>query len=506
MTLKQIKRALISVFDKTGLAQLADWAIKYQVEVISTGGTLKHLRESGCAAMDVAEVTDFPEMMGGRVKTLHPNIHAGILADQNNPEHLSSIFSHNIKAIDLVVCNLYPFEQVARKGAGWDELIENIDIGGPSMIRAAAKNHGSVCVLSSPNQYAEFIENYNHEGGTKWDFRKKLAIEAISATANYDAIIASTLAGAKQPLRYGENPHQSACIIDSQTNELSLIRKKPLQGKTLSYNNLLDADAAVFALRCLLDGQPDREGCVVIKHGTPCGAAMGDDHSAIKQAFEGDPVSAFGGIIAVSHALSESQADILSGAFLEVIIAPYFSAASRQILAKRKNLRLLEIPDLMTAKLPETATRSIMGGTLQQQMDETLFDIRSTRVVSERHPTDEEWKAMDLAFRICKPTKSNAITLANANQLIGTGAGQTSRIDSVKIAIDKAKTHGHTVEGSALGSDAFFPFPDGVEAAAAAGVSAIIQPGGSIKDKAVIAKANELGLTMVLTGHRHFRH
>lgn len=506
MSAKVIRRALISVFNKTNLSTIASWAAKHNIEMISTGGTLKHLRELGCQVRDVSEVTHFPEMMDGRVKTLHPNLHAGILADQSNPQHLDAISNHGISAIDLVVCNLYPFEKVAEQKAGWDELIENIDIGGPSMIRAAAKNHGSVCVLSNPNQYQPFIQNYNVNKGTTLDFRKKMAIEAITMTAQYDGIISSTLAGSENSLRYGENPHQRACVIPSSSDTLSLIQNVPLQGKALSYNNLLDADAAVFALRCLVDGQDDKTGCVVIKHGTPCGAALGDDHTAVKRAFEGDPVSAFGGIIAFSSELNEAQADLLSGIFLEVIIAPAFSQASKAILSKKKNLRLLEIPNLMTAAMPTHSTRSILGGTLRQESDGTSFDIRACEVVTERHPSEEEWLALDLAFRMCKPTKSNAITLALPNQLIGTGAGQTSRIDSVRIAVDKARTHGHVVEGCALGSDAFFPFPDGVEAAAEAGVKSIIQPGGSIKDKDVIAKANELGLTMLLTGRRHFRH
>lgn len=533
-----IRRALLSVSDKTGLVELAKALAAKGVEILSTGGTARLLKEKGVPIVEVGAYTGFPEMLDGRVKTLHPRIHGGLLARRDVEAHMAALDEHGIGTIDLVVVNLYPFEQVAAKeGASWEELIENIDIGGPSMLRSAAKNHDAVTVVCDASDYGVVLRALEEQGGTSLEERRRLALKVYQRTARYDALIASTLeeraelapaegadeaeAGAGMGptllvagervsvLRYGENPHQKAAVYKVEGDLLDIASAEPLQGKALSYNNLLDAEAAVFSLRCLADDVDGgaRPSVVVIKHGTPCGAARADaSKDAWERALSGDPVSAFGGIVALSHDVDEETAQAMGKVFLEVVVAPGFTEGARAIFAKKANLRLLAVPSLVSAPLPRLAMRSIPGGLLVQEHDRPFTKIREARVVTQRQPTVEEWRALDIAFRLSAAVRSNAITLVHGETLIGAGGGQTSRVDSVRIAIDKAKTHGHRVDGAALGSDAFFPFPDGIEEAARAGVRAIAQPGGSKRDDEVIAAADAHGITMVFTEQRHFRH
>jgi phosphoribosylaminoimidazolecarboxamide formyltransferase/IMP cyclohydrolase len=540
-----IRRALVSVSDKTGLARLGEAFARHKIEVLSTGGTAKALRETGANVKEVADHTGFPEMLDGRVKTLHPKIHGGLLGRRDFPQHLEQMKAHDIAPIDLVVVNLYPFEKIAgRSDASWDELIENIDIGGPSMLRSAAKNHDSVVVVCDPADYEDVIIALDVGGGTAHALRRRLALKVFARTAAYDAAIAARLAlkaelempddrrepcvsaglGEVMPivarrvsaLRYGENPHQLGAVYraPSSSPELDLASAEPLQGKELSYNNLLDADAAVYALRSLVDRSADgdtRPGVVVIKHNTPCGAARAHTvKAAWQQALKGDPLSAFGGIVAVGGVVDEETATAMSEVFLEVIVAAGFTDGARAVLAKKSQLRLLAVPDLTTAPLPRHAVRSIAGGLLVQQHDGAPCSVREGRVVTQRAPTEAEWRALDVAWRLCAPVKSNAITLARADGddalLIAAGGGQTSRVDSAKIAIAKAHEHKHDTKGAAVGSDAFFPFADGLLVLADAGVTAVAQPGGSKRDDEVIAAANERGIAMVFTGERHFRH
>jgi phosphoribosylaminoimidazolecarboxamide formyltransferase/IMP cyclohydrolase len=507
-----IRRALISVSDKTGLLPLANFLNEHRVEFISTGGTAAFLRQHGFNVTDVSTITSFPEIMDGRVKTLHPKIHAALLAKRSEPSHIDALTKHHIAPIDLVVVNLYPFEQVAsRPDVNLNVLIENIDIGGPSMLRSAAKNHDHVCVLCDPKDYAAFEEHFGSQGGTTQAFRQTQALKVFAKTAAYDDAISRSLSqrlGATPTLRYGENPHQNATVQINQRDEIQLAGTEPLQGKALSYNNLIDADSAIFALRCLVDAQDSpTAGTVIIKHCTPCGAAIAPTlGEAFTKALASDPVSAFGGIVALSHHVDASCAGALASLFLEVIVAPGFSDEARDLLSRKKDLRLLAIPNLTSGALPEDSLRSINGGVLRQDHDKPYGAIKNARVVTTRAPSQQEWRDLDLAFRLSIPCKSNAITLAKHGQLLGAGAGQTSRLDSVNLAISKALTLGHTVEGSALGSDAFFPFADGIEAAAKAGIKAIAQPGGSKRDDEVIAAANTHGITMVFTGQRHFKH
>jgi phosphoribosylaminoimidazolecarboxamide formyltransferase/IMP cyclohydrolase len=536
-----IRRALISVSDKAGLPELAAALARRGVEVLSTGGTAKVLRECGCTVKDVAEHTGFPEMLDGRVKTLHPKIHGGLLARRDFASHLEQIAAHDIAPIDLVVVNLYPFEKIAGQAdASWDELIENIDIGGPSMLRSAAKNHDAVTVVCDPVDYDDVIVALDVVGGTAHAQRRRLALKVFARTAAYDAAIAARLAlkfELEQPddrrepcasaglgeflplvgkrtssLRYGENPHQQAAVYKvASGSELDLASVEPLQGKELSYNNLLDADAAIYALRCLVDGSEGGPAAVVVKHNTPCGAARSTSTTlAWKHALAGDPVSAFGGIVAFAGTVDGDCARAVSDTFLEVIVAQRFDDEAREILSKKSQLRLLELPGLVTRPLPRHAVRSIPGGLLVQQHDRVPSSVRDGTVVTKRAPTEAEWQALDLAWRLCAPVKSNAITLANTVdgqvRLIAAGGGQTSRVDSARIAVSKATEHGHSLKGAAAGSDAFFPFADGLLVLADAGITAVAQPGGSKRDDEVIAAANERGIAMVMIGARHFRH
>ena len=535
-----VRRALLSVSDKSGLVDLARTLAELKVEILSTGGTARLLREHGIPVVDVADYTGFPEMLDGRVKTLHPAIHGGLLARRDLSAHMSALAEHKLGTIDLVVVNLYPFEQVLERGdASFAELVENIDIGGPSMLRSAAKNHDAVTVLCDPQDYGS-VRAALQEGGTTKTQRLELARKVFARTAAYDAAIAKGLqangetvssdspqanaasVADKQDLsptfrlegqrhellRYGENPHQLAAVYRNDQDAIQLAGAPLLQGKALSYNNLLDAEAAFFSLRCLTeDAAAHDASVVVIKHGTPCGAAQSSNlEKAWQDALSGDPVSAFGGIVACNQAVDGPTAESMSKIFLEVIVAPAFTEEARAILARKTSLRLLSVPNLTEGEMPAWAIRSLPGGFLVQQHDRPFTKMHAAQVVTERQPTDEEWRALDIAFRLSAAVRSNAITLVQGNKLIGSGGGQTSRVDSVRLAIEKANAHEHSLQGAALGSDAFFPFADGVETAARAGISAIAQPGGSKRDAEVIEAANSQGLTMVFTGERHFRH
>ena len=528
-----IKRALLSVSDKTGLADLGAALVARGVELVSTGGTAKALRYAGLAVKDVSDLTGFPEMMDGRVKTLHPTVHGGLLALRDNPEHVAAMEAHGIGAIDLVVVNLYPFEATVAKGADRAEIIENIDIGGPSMVRSAAKNHGFVTILTDPADYATLVEEMDANGGaTSQAFRTRMAGKAYARTAAYDSAIASWFAfspaASDEPtlfpetlpmalkradtLRYGENPHQSAAIYVPQVvGTAGVPQAAQLQGKELSYNNLNDADAALELAAEFAGQEP---AVVIVKHANPCGVAQGSSLlSAWEAALSCDSVSAFGGIVAVNTELDAATAEAISAIFTEVVIAPSVSAEARDIFARKKNLRLLECGALPDPRRGGLALKTIAGGVLIQSRDAGAVGLDDLKVVTKRAPTTQELKDCLFAWTVARHVKSNAIVYAKDGATAGIGAGQMNRRDSARIAAIKAReaaeTYGwsapHTV-GSAVASDAFFPFADGLLAAAEAGATAVIQPGGSIRDDEVIAAADEAGLAMVFTGMRHFRH
>ncbi len=533
----RVQRALISVSDKRGVVELGQALAKLGVEILSTGGTAKLLREAGVAVRDVSEATGFPEMLGGRVKTLHPKIHGGILARRDDPEHLAALKQHGIQLIDLVVVNLYPFAQAAaRAEAGAEELIEEIDIGGPTLIRAAAKNCHSVAVVTSPDDYPMVIEELRQHHGISLASRLALARKAFALTAGYDSLIARTLeevqvegeqverrpaegfpAFLAQPamkvmdLRYGENPHQRAALY--RTNGSGVANGKQLQGKELSYNNLLDLDAA-WDLAC----EFQEPVAVIIKHTNPAGVAVAaTQKEAFEKALSCDSVSAFGGILGFSQPVTAATAEAIGKLFLECIAAPGYEARALEIFAKKKNLRLLEIaprkpviPSEPGGRVEGSAflVRSISGGLLVQDKDCARFDMAQFKTVTKRAPTAEEMQSLLFAWVVCKHAKSNAIVYARDGQTVAVGAGQMSRVDSVKLGAMKARDlgHGERLKGSVVASDAFFPFPDGVEEAAKVGATAVIQPGGSVRDPEVIDAADRLGLAMVFTGIRHFRH
>lgn len=517
----KIERALIAVWDKEGVVAFARALEKQGVEILSTGGTAQKLRDGGVEVRKVEEVTDYPEMMGGRIKTLHPRIHGGILARRHESGDLESMREHGIPAIDLVVINLYPFEQTVAAGASFSETIEQIDIGGPAMVRAAAKNHADVAVVVDPGRYDGIIAEMNENDGCLGEgTRKQLALEAFSRTAAYDAAISNwfgeELAEGFPPtwseqwqlvqgLRYGENPHQQAAWYSrSDGDSFSFSDISVLGGKELSYNNLLDAASAIECCRGL-----EGPAAVVVKHCLPCGAAeKGTLGDAFEAALAGDPLSAFGGILAFSETLSAELAERIASPdlFFEVIHAPKFGPGAAEAIRNGarwgKNCRLLEGGGRKGEQRPFDL-RSIPGGMLMQQRDVSVTPTDEFRVVSSRQPTPEEWDDLLFGWRVLPHVRSNGILLARERSVVGVGAGQPSRVDSVKIACQKAP---EKVQGSALASDAFFPFPDGIETAAAAGVSAVIQPGGSVRDEAVIEAANNAQVAMVLTGERHFRH
>lgn len=520
----QIRRALLSVSDKTGIQDLGRALADAGVELVSTGGTATTLRDAGLMVMDVSEVTGFPEMMDGRVKTLHPMVHGGLLADRALPEHVQAMETHHITGIDLLVVNLYPFEATVAKGADYDTCVENIDIGGPAMIRAAAKNHAHVAVVTEPEDYATVLAELA-EGGTTLATRKTLAARAYARTAAYDSAVSTWMAGAigetaptrrsfagdlAQVLRYGENPHQTAAFYTDGSDRPGVATAQQLQGKELSYNNINDTDAA-FELVSEFDAS--RPAVAIIKHANPCGVATGDTFAeAYERAFDCDRVSAFGGIIALNGLLDGPTAEKITGILTEVVIAPEADDAARKIFAAKKNLRLL-----VTGGMPERAARlawrQVAGGFLVQDHDIGMLTEADLKVVTKKAPSDAELKDLLFAWKVAKHVKSNAIVYVRDQATVGIGAGQMSRVDSSRIAArksaDMAEAMGldqPTAIGSVVASDAFFPFPDGLLTAAEAGATAVIQPGGSVRDDAVIEAANEAGLAMVFTGMRHFRH
>ena len=517
--LRRINRALISVSDKTGLVEFARLLKLREVEIISTGGTAKALREARIPVRDVSEITEFPEMMDGRVKTLHPRIHGAILGLRDNPDHVNAMAEHSIDPIDLVVVNLYPFAQtIAREDVSVAEAIEQIDIGGPAMIRSAAKNYADVTVVVSPDQYEVVLrEMDNNSGATSFALRRQLAAAAFSHTASYDAVVANYFSktagddlqfGKTQrltlhkinDLRYGENPHQKAALYRTDQSGAAagtLASARILSGKEMSFNNYVDADSA-WQLVCDFDSI----ACAVIKHTNPAGVGLGSTPSeAYKKALATDPVSAFGGIVAFNKRVDAVAAEELTRIFTEVVIAPEYDEGALEILRTKKNLRVLEMRT--TAQSQDVQYRQITGGMLLQTPDNLRITRDDLRTVTERQPNDDEVDALLFAWIVCKHTKSNAIVYARADQTVGVGAGQMSRVDSVKIGAMRANL---PLQGTVLASDAFFPFRDGIDEAAKHGITALIQPGGSVRDAEVIAAANELGLAMVFTGVRHFKH
>jgi phosphoribosylaminoimidazolecarboxamide formyltransferase/IMP cyclohydrolase len=526
--LAPVTRALISVSDKTGLIDLGRALAERGVELLSTGGTAKALREAGLAVRDVAEVTGFPEMMDGRVKTLHPMVHGGLLALRDNPDHVAAMEAHGIGPIDLLVVNLYPFEETVAKGADYETCVENIDIGGPAMIRAAAKNHAHVAVVVDVEDYAKVLGDMDQHGGaTCPKFRRKLAQRAYARTAAYDAAVSTWMAEAigdeaprrrafagtlAQSLRYGENPHQRAAFYVDGSNRPGVATAQQVQGKELSYNNINDTDAA-FELVSEFAAD-DGPACAIIKHANPCGVARGATLlDAYKSAFDCDRTSAFGGIIALNQPLDGATAEEIAGIFTEVVIAPGADEAAMGIFAKKKNLRLLLTEGLADPAAAGRMIRQVSGGYLVQDKDAGQIGADDLRVVTKRAPTEREMADMLFAWKVAKHVKSNAIVYVRDGATVGVGAGQMSRVDSCRIAARKAVDMAEALglpapltQGSVVASDAFFPFADGLLTAAEAGATAVIHPGGSMRDDEVIAAADEAGLAMVLTGQRHFRH
>ncbi len=526
--LRRIERALLSVSDKTGLADFARYLHGRGVALISTGGTRDALAAAGLPVTEVADLTGFPELMDGRLKTLHPLVHGGLLAIRENPSHEAAMLAHNILPIDLLVVNLYPFEATVARGGSPEDCIENIDIGGPAMIRGAAKNHGDVAVVVDVGDYdALRTEMERRDGRTGLVFRRALAQKAFARTAAYDALIANHLADVAfdgtpryralggtlaEPLRYGENPHQSAAFYRSLDPRPGVGTARLMQGKALSFNNIGDADAA-FELVAEFD--PAGSAAVaIIKHANPCGVGTGGDLAeAYRRALRCDPVSAFGGVVACNGRIDRELATELAKIFTEAIIAPEADDAALEILAAKKNLRLLLTGRLPDRRSPGTVWRSVAGGFLVQDRDSATVDDVDLKVVTKRAPTSVELDDLRFGFRVVKHVRSNAIVLAKAGATVGIGAGQMSRVDSVRTAVWKAEEAakaagepGSLAPGSVLASDAFFPFADGLEAAVAAGVTAVIQPGGSLRDAEVVAAADAAGIAMVFTGTRHFKH
>ncbi|AZO65584.1 MULTISPECIES: bifunctional phosphoribosylaminoimidazolecarboxamide formyltransferase/IMP cyclohydrolase [unclassified Mesorhizobium] len=523
-----VRRALLSVFDKTGLLDLARALAAAGVELVSTGGTAKAIAEAGMAVRDVSELTGFPEIMDGRVKTLHPLVHGALLGVRDDPEHAAAMRDHGIEPIDLVVSNLYPFEDVRRSGAAYASIIENIDIGGPAMIRASAKNHAYVAIVTDPEDYASVLNALEMNfGSLSLDFRKKLAAKAFARTASYDAAISGWFAEAleiehptwrafggrlDQVMRYGENPHQGAGFYIDGDKRPGVATARQLQGKQLSYNNINDTDAA-FELVGEFD--PARSATVaIIKHANPCGVAEGTSlKAAYAKALACDPVSAFGGIVAMNRILDAEAAEEIVKTFTEVIIAPGASEEAIRIVAAKKNLRLLVTGGLPDPRSAGTTVKSVSGGLLVQGRDNAVVDDLDLKVVTRRAPTPAEMADLKFAFRVAKHVKSNAIVYVRDGATVGIGAGQMSRVDSSRIAarkaLDAAEAAGMAeplTKGSVVASDAFFPFADGLLSAIEAGATAVIQPGGSMRDDDVIAAADAHGIGMVFTGVRHFRH
>ncbi len=524
----KIRRALISVFDKTGLVELARELTDLGIEILSTGGSARAIQDAGIAVRDVSDITGFPEIMDGRVKTLHPGIHGGLLAIRDDEEHISSMVENGISNIDLLICNLYPFEETVGAGADYAGCIENIDIGGPAMIRAGAKNHAYVCVTSDVADYEELLSCLKSDNGeTRLTFRKNMAAKAFAMTARYDAAVSNWFADAlnievpahrtiggslSQVMRYGENPHQSAGFYVSGDKRPGVASARQIQGKTLSYNNINDTDAA-FELISEFDPQQSA-AVAIIKHANPCGVAQGDTLAdAYERALACDPVSAFGGIIALNQMIDGDVARKIVEIFTEVIIAPDASKEAREIIGRKKNLRLLLTEGLADPRSGGFAAKTVSGGLLVQSRDNANVDDLDLKIVTRRKPDDKEMADLKFAFRVAKHVKSNAIIYVRDGATVGVGAGQMSRVDSARIAARKAQDAADVLGldkpltmGSVVASDAFFPFADGLLSAIEAGASAVIQPGGSMRDDEVIKAADDAGIAMVFTGTRHFRH
>lgn len=499
-----IKRALISVSNKNGIIEFAQELEKLGVKIISTGGTAKQLMDAGIKVKAIDELTGFPEMMGGRLKTLHPKVHGGILAIRDNAEHAQSAKDHGIEMIDLVIVNLYPFEQ--KPG------IENIDIGGPTMVRAAAKNHAYVAIVVDPKDYSRIILELKESGEVKIETKKELAQKAFAHTGYYDSLIANWLNKENKfteeisfgyrkayEMRYGENPHQDACFYtEPNIPEPCIATAKILQGKQLSYNNIMDADAALNAVRDFAE-----PACAIIKHANPCGASADQDIAkAFQQAYKADALSAFGGVIALNRECNNEIAQEISKVFAEIVIATKFSSESLEILSKKKNLRLLEVGKLTRSEKIRDM-RKVVGGLLIQDLDRLIITEKDLKIVTKTKPTVEQIKEMLFAWKVIKYVKSNAIILTKNNTTVGIGCGQVSRVDATDVVIKKA---GKNIEGCVLASDAFFPFRDSIDKIAPLGIKAIIQPGGSVRDEEVIKACDEAGIAMVFTGHRAFKH
>ena len=523
-----VRRALVSVSDKTGLIELATALVARDIELVSTGGTAKALREAGLPVRDVAALTGFPEMLDGRVKTLHPMVHAGLLAVRDDPDHAAALDENGIGTIDLLVVNLYPFEATVAAGGDFAACIENIDIGGPAMLRSAAKNHGYVTVVTDVEDYAPLLAELAAQGGaTSLGFRRAQALTAFGRTAAYDAAVSGWMAGAieeatprrrsfagvlAQGLRYGENPHQGAAFYRDGSGRPGVATARQLQGKALSYNNINDTDAAFELVAEFAPG--DGPACAIIKHANPCGVARGASLlEAYRAAYDCDRVSAFGGIVALNGELDEATAAAIAEIFTEVVIAPEATEGAARVFAAKKNLRLLVTGGLPDARAPGLAWRQVAGGFLVQGRDAGHLEMAGARVVTRRAPTAAELADLGFAWTVAKHVKSNAIVYARGGATVGIGAGQMSRVDSTRIAARKAADMAEALglaapptQGSVVASDAFFPFADGLLAAAEAGATAVIQPGGSVRDAEVIAAADAAGLAMLFTGMRHFRH
>jgi phosphoribosylaminoimidazolecarboxamide formyltransferase / IMP cyclohydrolase len=525
---RRITRALLSVSDKAGLIPFARELALFNVDLVSTGGTAKALSEAGLTVTDVAELTGSPEMMDGRVKTLHPKVHGGLLAIRGNKEHVAAMEEHHIKPIDLLVVNLYPFEATVAKGASFDDCVENIDIGGPAMIRAAAKNHADVAVVVDPADYEKVLgEMAKHSGMLSLELRKKLAAKAYARTAAYDAAISNWFAdtlhddapdyrafGGKliEALRYGENPHQSAAFYRSPGDRFGVATARQLQGKQMSYNNINDTDAAY---ECVGEFDPQRTAaCVIVKHANPCGVAEADTLlEAYRKALACDTTSAFGGIVALNRKLDAEAAKAITEIFTEVIIAPEATDEAIKIVAAKKNLRLLIAGGLPDPRAKGLTVKTVAGGLLVQSRDNAVVDEMQLKTVTKRAPSETELADLRFAFRVAKHVKSNTIVYAKGRATVGIGAGQMSRVDAARIAARKAedaakelKLPAPLTKGSVVASDAFFPFADGLLVAIEAGATAVIQPGGSMRDDEVIAAADAHNIAMVFTGTRHFRH
>ena len=523
-----VRRALLSVSDKAGLVDLASALAARGVELVSTGGTAKALRDAGLPVRDVAALTEFPEMMDGRVKTLHPMVHAGLLAIRDEPSHVAALDAYGIETFDLLVVNLYPFEATVAAGADYATCVENVDIGGPAMLRAAAKNHAWVTTVTDVEDYAALLAELDaHDGATSLAFRRRQALVTYGRTAAYDAAVSTWLAGAlgeatprrrafagtlAQPLRYGENPHQSAAFYRDGSARPGVASARQLQGKALSYNNINDTDAA-FELVADLDPAVG-PAVAIVKHANPCGVARGASLlDAYRAAYDCDRTSAFGGIVALNGTLDEATAAAIAEIFTEVVIAPEATEGAQRLFAAKRNLRLLVTGGLPDADAPALAWRQVAGGFLVQGRDNGRLAPEDLRVVTRRAPTDAETADLRFAWTVAKHVKSNAIVYVRGGATVGIGAGQMSRVDSTRIAARKARDMAEALGlpesptvGSAVASDAFFPFPDGLLAAAEAGATAVIQPGGSVRDEEVIAAADAAGVAMLFTGMRHFRH